>query len=92
MDTPQYKELIKNKLLDAIILEADQRKFTQSSFARACGMTQTHAHRLFKRELSAFSIEYLIKIMGKLGFTCNAVFTNNKDKIVNIRLIQEDYL
>jgi len=80
-------KLIKAKLAATVIRLIREENWTQAAAAKQLKISQPRLSNLFNGYLSSFSIDFLLELLGKLGYT-STVYSNpsNKDMPLSFEL------
>ena len=80
-------KLIKAKLAAIAIDLIEERSWNQKAAAQALGISQPRVSNLFKGYLQNFSIDFLLELLGKLGYKIDLDYTpDNVDQPLHMRL------
>jgi phage-related protein/predicted XRE-type DNA-binding protein len=66
---------IRSEMMAALIADIEQRGLTQSQAARLFGITQPRVSNLMQGKIQLFSIDTLVKLLGKAGLRVNFKLT-----------------
>ena len=66
---------IRSEMMAALIADIEQRGLTQSRAARLLGITQPRVSNLMQGKIQLFSIDTLVKLLGKAGLRVNFKLT-----------------
>ena len=80
-------KLIKAKLAAVLINMIEARGWTQKKAAQELGISQPRISNLFRGYLSKFSIDFLLELLGKIGYKTELDYDpNNASKPLEIHL------